>query len=113
MQNKSLGDNFENFHFDQLSEGELKIVTSEVLRIFSLKEATYKALNPIINQYVAFKDVEIELLDNGIASVKIVGTLGGLCPSEFNDNYSFSAYFANAEGHWISVIVARKRTEKI
>lgn len=43
----------------------------EVLLRFSLKEAVYKAMHPLINQYVGFQEAEITPKSDGTASVEL------------------------------------------
>ena len=51
------------------SLGQLKgvPVEEEVLLRFSLKEAIYKAVHPLINQYVSFQEAEVTPADDGTA----------------------------------------------
>ena len=51
------------------SLGQLETVSvdEEVLLRFSLKEAIYKAVNPLINQYVSFQEAEVTPLEDGTA----------------------------------------------
>lgn len=46
-------------------------IEEEVLLRFSLKESVYKAIHPLICQYVAFQEAEIKPLDDGTADVKL------------------------------------------
>ena len=46
-------------------------VDEETLLRFSLKESVYKAIHPLINQYVGFKEAEIIPHVNGTASVRL------------------------------------------
>jgi 4'-phosphopantetheinyl transferase EntD len=43
----------------------------EVLLRFSLKEAAYKAIHPIICQYVGFQEAEIKPLGDGSAEISL------------------------------------------
>jgi len=43
----------------------------EVLLRFSLKESVYKAIHPIVNQYVGFQEGEVTPFDDGTARVRL------------------------------------------
>lgn len=55
------------------SLGHVKGVTrdEEVLLRFSLKECVYKAMHPLISQFVGFQEAEIQPHDDGTATVKL------------------------------------------
>lgn len=45
------------------------------LAIFSAKESVYKAINPLVDQFIGFREVEVELSDTGFR-VRYVGGKG-------------------------------------
>jgi len=53
--------------------GRLRGITrdEEVLLRFSLKECVYKAMHPLISQWVGFQDAEVQPHDNGTATVTL------------------------------------------
>jgi 4'-phosphopantetheinyl transferase EntD len=44
----------------------------EVLLRFSLKECLYKAMHPLICQYVGFQEAEVQPLENGTAIIHLM-----------------------------------------
>jgi 4'-phosphopantetheinyl transferase EntD len=43
----------------------------EILLRFSLKESSYKAIHPLICQYVGFQEAEVNSFNDGTAEVKL------------------------------------------
>jgi len=70
--------------------GKIEGVTrdEEVLLRFSLKESVYKAMHPLICQFVGFKEAEITPNDDGTATVKL------------NLKSGAQERFQNVEAHW-------------
>eukprot|EP00593_Proboscia_inermis_P006760 CAMPEP_0171303282 /NCGR_PEP_ID=MMETSP0816-20121228/12811_1 /TAXON_ID=420281 /ORGANISM="Proboscia inermis, Strain CCAP1064/1" /LENGTH=361 /DNA_ID=CAMNT_0011782433 /DNA_START=33 /DNA_END=1118 /DNA_ORIENTATION=- len=68
----------------------------EVLLRFSLKEAVYKAMHPLINQFVGFQEAEITPHNNGTATVYLNLTSGA--HTELLDENSITA-------HWRKVVL--------
>ncbi len=66
---------------------------------FSLKEAIYKAIDPIVQRYVRFTEVEVDVLDDGGANVTL------LLPEFANTNVVVEAHW-RTDAEWI-VSVAR------
>jgi enterobactin synthetase component D len=56
--------------FDEVAELERPSRAREVLLRFSAKEAIYKALDPFVRRYVAFKEIAVRPLANGSADVR-------------------------------------------
>lgn len=70
----------------------------EVTLYFAIKEAIYKAIDPIVRRYVGFTEVELELAGD-IAQVKI------LDPSRLP--VEVEAWWQERDGHWLATARAR------
>ena len=73
---------------DQLGNVEGVTKDEEVLLRFSLKESLYKAMHPLICQYVGFQEAQVTPYSNGTASV------------EWNLKSGAHERFNNVTAHW-------------
>lgn len=70
----------------------------EVTLYFAIKEAIYKAIDPMVRRYVGFTEVELELEGN-VAQVKILDR--SRLPVEIE------AWWQERDGHWLATARAR------
>jgi 4'-phosphopantetheinyl transferase EntD len=77
----------DNENGDQTTPSFMSI-EEEVLLRFSVKEALYKAMHPLINQFVSFQEAETQPLANGKFNVRL------LLKSGAHEN------FTNVSAHW-------------
>ena len=70
----------------------------EVTLYFAIKEAIYKAVDPIVRRYVGFTEVELEL-SGSTAAVRV------LDPSRLP--VEVEAWWQEREGHWLATARAR------
>jgi enterobactin synthetase component D len=71
----------------------------ELTLVFSIKEAIYKAIDPIVERYVAFTEVELEIGDAGACTVTVVD------PARLP--VSIDAWWCERDGHWIATARGR------
>jgi 4'-phosphopantetheinyl transferase EntD len=76
-----------------LTAREPRAAGAELTRVFALKEAIYKAIDPIVRRYVAFTEVEIE------ADGRVTSAL----PIEIE------AWSIEHDGHWLATARARRQ----
>ena len=55
-----------------LTPREARVAGAELLRVFSIKEAIYKAIDPIVRRYVGFQEVELEVGPAGEVAITVV-----------------------------------------
>lgn len=72
----------------------------EVTLYFAIKEAVYKAIDPIVRRYVGFTEVELSI-DGDFAHVHVLDPLR--LPVEVE------AWWQEHEGHWLATARARRR----
>jgi len=75
--------------------------TGEVTRVFAIKEAIYKAIDPIVRRYVGFTEVEVDLRDDGSVAVTVLDV--ARLPVEVE------AWWQERDGHWLATARARAR----
>jgi enterobactin synthetase component D len=75
--------------------------TKDVTRHFAIKEAIYKAVDPIVRRYVAFTEVELEIRDDGSVDVTVLD-LGRL-------PVMVEAWWHERDGIWLATARARRR----
>ena len=68
--------------------------------LFSAKEAVYKAVNPLVGEYLGFRDVEIHAAVAGTFEVRTTET-------RRSTGYLRAAkgYFVRLSGHWMTLVV--------
>jgi 4'-phosphopantetheinyl transferase EntD len=84
-----------------LTPREARASGRDVTRVFAIKEAIYKAIDPIVRRYVAFTEVELEIGSAGACTVRIVD------PSHLP--VEIEAWWAEHAGHWLATARARAR----
>lgn len=65
-----------------------------VMLRFAIKEAIYKAIDPIVRRYVGFTEVELDVLEDGRALVTAVDPLRLTMPIE--------AHWRELDGYWLA-----------
>lgn len=75
--------------------------TKDVTRHFAIKEAIYKAVDPIVRRYVAFTEVELDVGEDGSVEVNIID-LGRL-------PVTIEAWWHERDGLWLATARARRR----
>jgi len=55
-----------------LTVNEARVAGAELLRVFAIKEAIYKAIDPIVQRYVGFQEVELVVGQGGDVNVSVV-----------------------------------------
>jgi 4'-phosphopantetheinyl transferase EntD len=73
----------------------------EVTLFFSIKEAIYKAIDPIVRRYVGFTEVELDVRSDG--SVKVTVLDAARLPVEIE------ASWREHDGHWLATARGRQR----
>lgn len=73
----------------------------EVTLHFAIKEAIYKAIDPIVRRYVGFTEVELELSSDGGCTVHVVDASRLPVVVE--------AWWQERDGHWLATARARRR----
>ena len=68
--------------------------------LFSAKEAVYKAVNPLVGEYLGFRDVEIHAAVTGTFEVRTMET----CQSTDYLRVA-KGYFVRLAGHWMTLVV--------
>lgn len=72
--------------------------------LFSAKEAIYKSINPITNEYLGFRDVEIEVASDALT----------FCATTLEEKDSTPiltegrGYFHRVSGHWMTTFVVER-----
>jgi 4'-phosphopantetheinyl transferase EntD len=74
----------------------------EVTLHFSIKEAIYKAIDPIVRRYVGFTEVELDVAPDGGCTVRVVDAARLPVIVE--------AWWREHDGHWLATARARRRT---
>ncbi|NVB79198.1 MAG: 4'-phosphopantetheinyl transferase superfamily protein [Kofleriaceae bacterium] len=73
----------------------------EVTLRFAIKEAIYKAVDPIVRRYVGFTEVELDLEADGAVRVNVLDL--ARLPVEVE------AWWREQDGHWLATARARRR----
>jgi 4'-phosphopantetheinyl transferase EntD len=73
----------------------------EVTLHFSIKEAIYKAIDPIVRRYVGFTEVELDIAPDGGCTVHVVDA--SRLPVVVD------AWWREHDGHWLATARARRR----
>jgi 4'-phosphopantetheinyl transferase EntD len=84
-----------------LTANEARVAGSELLRVFAIKEAIYKAIDPIVRRYVGFQEVELVVGEGGDVKVTVVDA--GRLP------VAIEAWWTELDGHWLATARARRR----
>jgi len=84
-----------------LTMNELRVTGAELLRVFAIKEAIYKAIDPIVRRYVGFQEVELVVGQGGEVRVTVVDA--GRLP------VAIEAWWTELDGHWLATARARPR----
>lgn len=69
---------------------------------FSAKEAVYKAVNPVVGEYLGFGDVEIEIDGDAFSAVAL-----RQCASA-SEIAAGCGFFRRVYGHWLTIFVCRQ-----
>jgi len=73
----------------------------DVTRSFAIKEAIYKAIDPIVRRYVGFTEVELEVSDDGTCSVHVLDVARLPVVVE--------AWWQERDGLWLATARGRRR----
>lgn len=73
----------------------------EITLSFSIKEAIYKAIDPIVHRYVGFTEVELDIAPDGGCTVHVVDASRLPVVVE--------AWWREHDGHWLATARARQR----
>ncbi len=73
----------------------------EITLRFAIKEAIYKAVDPIVRRYVGFTEVELELAADGGCTVHVLDA--SRLPA------FVEAWWQERDGHWLATARARRR----
>lgn len=84
-----------------LTAREARVSGAELLRVFAIKEAIYKAIDPIVRRYVGFQEVELVVGQGGHVQVSVVDA--GRLP------VAIEAWWTELDGHWLATARARPR----
>ena len=84
-----------------LTANEPRVAGAELLRVFAIKEAIYKAIDPIVRRYVGFHEVELSIGQAGDVKVTVVDA--GRLP------VAIEAWWTELDGHWLATARARPR----
>jgi 4'-phosphopantetheinyl transferase EntD len=84
-----------------LTANEARVSGAELLRVFAIKEAIYKAIDPIVCRYVGFQEVELVVGEGGDVKVSVVDA--GRLP------VAIEAWWTALDGHWLATARARRR----
>jgi 4'-phosphopantetheinyl transferase EntD len=68
---------------------------------FAIKEAIYKAIDPIVRRYVGFTEVELDIAADGTCSVHVIDA--ARLP------VTVEAWWQERDGHWLATARGRKR----
>jgi 4'-phosphopantetheinyl transferase EntD len=83
-----------------LTAREQRVAGAELLRVFAIKEAIYKAIDPMVRRYVGFKEVELVVGEAGAVDVRVVD------PNKLP--VVVEAWWTAHEGHWLATARARR-----
>ena len=72
----------------------------ELTRVFAIKEAIYKAIDPIVRRYVGFREVELQLGDAGACAVTVVDAT--------RLPVAIEAWWCERDGFWLATARARR-----
>ncbi len=84
-----------------LTANEPHVQGAELLRVFSIKEAIYKAIDPIVRRYVGFQEVELAIGSGGEVGITIVDSSKLPVVVE--------AWWTRVDDHWLATARARPR----
>ena len=84
-----------------LTANEKVVAGAELLRVFAIKEAIYKAIDPIVQRYVGFQEVELVVGREGGVEVRVVDAARLPVVIE--------AWWTEADNHWLATARARRR----
>jgi 4'-phosphopantetheinyl transferase EntD len=84
-----------------LTPREARVAGAELLRVFAIKEAIYKAIDPMVRRYVGFLEVELVVGEAGRVDVHIVDATKLPVVIE--------AWWTELEHHWLATARARLR----
>jgi enterobactin synthetase component D len=84
-----------------LTPREARVAGAELLRVFAIKEAIYKAIDPMVRRYVGFQEVELVVGEAGRVDVHIVDA--SKLP------VVIEAWWIELESHWLATARARSR----
>lgn len=79
----------------------VEVGSRDVTLRFAIKEAIYKAVDPIVRRYVGFTEVELDLLADGAVAVTVLDL--ARLPVEVE------AWWREQDGHWLATARARRR----
>lgn len=82
------------------SEHEHLSLDDEATLRFSAKEAVYKAVNPLVGEYLGFQDVEIALGETGRYSASTTRPCASTSAVERGEGFCIGAY-----GHWLTAFL--------
>jgi 4'-phosphopantetheinyl transferase EntD len=82
-----------------LTANEVRVAGAELLRVFSIKEAIYKAIDPIVRRYVGFQEVEIVVGEAGRVDVRVVD------PRKLP--VAIEAWWLELDAHWLATARAK------
>jgi enterobactin synthetase component D len=85
-----------------LTETERRLVAGDgraVTLHFAIKEAIYKAIDPIVRRYVGFTEVSLVIRKDGTCDVEIVD------PTKLT--VTIEAWWTERDGHWLATARAR------
>jgi 4'-phosphopantetheinyl transferase EntD len=71
-----------------------------LLRVFAIKEAIYKAIDPMVRRYVGFQEVELVVGEGGRVDVHVVDA--SKLP------VVIEAWWIELEHHWLATARARR-----
>ncbi len=84
-----------------LTRNEKAVAGAELLRVFAIKEAIYKAIDPIVQRYVGFQEVELVVGSDGSVEVSVVDA--ARLP------VIIEAWWTEADNYWLATARARRR----
>jgi enterobactin synthetase component D len=83
-----------------LTPREHRATGRELTRVFAIKEAIYKAIDPIVRRYVGFTEVELAIGDDGTCAVTVVDV--ARLP------VAIDAWWCERDGFWLATSRARR-----
>lgn len=84
-----------------LTQREQVVAGAELLRVFAIKEAIYKAIDPIVQRYVGFHEIELVVGAGGAVDVTVVD------PAKLP--VTIEAWWTEADQHWLATARAKRR----
>ena len=84
-----------------LTPREPHVAGAELLRVFAIKEAIYKAIDPIVQRYVGFQEVELVVGNDGTVDVSVVDV--------HRLPVMIEAWWTEADDHWLATARAKRR----